>query len=127
MRTFIALEVPDVFRAEVAALARRLALACAGRFMAYESYHVTLAFLGDVGEAESALAVAALEAACAGADAAPVELRPDGLGKFGRPQDATLWLGLAPDPALLALAARVRGELAARGLAFDDILRTQLR
>lgn len=36
----------------------------------------------------------ALDVACAGS--APVSLAPDGLGKFGRPADATLWLGVAP-------------------------------
>ena len=118
MRTFIALEMPDGFRAETGAVARRLAQVCAGRFMPFETYHVTLAFLGDVGEPQARDAVAALEAACAGA--APCELTPEGLGKFGRPQDATLWLGLSPTPELTGLAARVREELSARDLPFDD-------
>ena len=38
---------------------------------------------------------------------------------LGRPADATLWLGVAPDPALQALAERVREELTARDVPFD--------
>lgn len=117
MRTFIALELPTDFADDVAAMARRLSASLEGRFLDRSTYHLTLAFLGDIDDAEAARAMDALDAACA--DAAPVPLAPDGLGKFGRPADATLWLGLAPDPALLALAERVREELAARDLPFD--------
>ena len=62
-------------------------------------------------------AMAALDAACAGRG--PIPLRCDGLGKFGRPHDATLWLGIAPHPDLVELAARVREELVARNVPFD--------
>lgn len=117
MRTFIALELPADFADEVAAVARRLSASLEGRFLDRSSYHLTLAFLGDLSDAEVARAMDALDAACAGAT--PVPLAPDGLGKFGRPTDATLWLGLTPAPALLALAKRVREELAARDLPFD--------
>lgn len=118
MRTFIALELPDEFRGEVAAVSRILAQCCQGRFLPYESLHITLAFLGDIDEAESSLAIAALEEACRGMATVPLE--PDGLGKFGRPRDATLWLGLRRGPELMGLASDVREQLSARGLAFDD-------
>lgn len=123
MRAFIALELPERFCSEIAAASRGLSAACDGRFVPSESYHLTLAFLGDVCEAESELAVEALDAACArddGTPLGPVPLRGDGLGKFGKPQDATLWMGVAPVPELLELAERVRGELAARDLPFDE-------
>lgn len=118
MRTFIALELPEAFADEIAGMARRLALSCEGRFVSRETYHVTLAFLGEIDEAISHDAVAALDEACAGRG--PVPLRSEGLGKFGRPHDATLWLGLAATPGLTELAASVRGCLAARGVAFED-------
>ncbi len=117
MRAFVALELPPLFEDEVAGLARQLKPLVAGRFMKRETYHLTLAFLGEVGEAEARDAMAALDAACG--CRAPVPLNPDGLGKFGRPADATLWLGVVPGPELMELADAVRSELAARGLAFD--------
>lgn len=118
MRVFIALELPDEFRGEVAAVSRTLAQRCRGRFVPYQNLHVTLAFLGEVGEAQSREAIAALEEACAGAG--PVPLEPDGLGKFGRSSDATLWLGLHQTPQLDELAERVRGSLTSHGLPYDQ-------
>lgn len=117
MRAFIALELPAEFADEVAAMARRLSATLEGRFLDRSTYHLTLAFLGDIDDAGTARAMDALDAACAGT--APVPLTPDGLGKFGRPTDATLWLGLAPDPVLASLVERVREQLAARDVSFD--------
>lgn len=118
MRAFVALELPGPFADEVAGLARRLGDRCAGRFVPAENYHLTLAFLGEVGEAQARRAMEALDAACAGA--APVRLCARGLGTFGRGRDATLWLGVEKDEGLMALACRVRAELAARGVAYDE-------
>ena len=118
MRLFASLELPEAFADEVAALARRLAAVCEGRFVPAENHHLTLAFLGEVGEAEARLAMDALDVACA--DVGPVPLAATGLGPFGRARDATLWLGIEKDPQLMGLAERVREELAARGLSFDE-------
>lgn len=117
MRTFIAIELPNAFARDVEALSRSLDRAVSGRFVSAENHHVTLAFLGDVIDAEATQAIDALETACA--DARPLTLRPDGLGKFGRSHDATLYLSLAATPELTALAQRLRDELAARDLPFD--------
>lgn len=117
MRAFIALELPADFADDTAAAARRLSASLEGRFLDRSTYHLTLAFLGDIDDAEASRAMDALDVACAGS--APVSLAPDGLGKFGRPTDATLWLGIASDPALQALAERVREELTARDVPFD--------
>ena len=118
MRAFIAVELPEAFADEVADLSRQLEAVCEGRFVSTENHHLTLAFLGEVGEAETRSAMAALDKACVGTG--PVELRACGLGTFGHARDATLWLGIEKDPQLMDLAARVRGELAARGLAYDE-------
>lgn len=117
MRAFIALDVPERFADELAAMARQLSPAVRARYLPRGNYHLTLAFLGDIGEAQARDVVAALDMACAGAG--PVELRPASLGHFGRPRDATLWLGLEAVPGLVELAAAVRGELAAAGIAYD--------
>lgn len=118
MRAFIALQLPCGFADETAGLARQLSSAVAGRFSPRENYHLTLAFLGEIGEAQARDAIAALDAACA--EAEPIELRPEGLGHFGRPSDATLWLGMVPTDGLRELCDRVRTELARVGVSFDD-------
>lgn len=118
MRTFIALELPDAFAAEVAAVARILGEVVGGRTMKPETFHITLAFLGDIPDADVRSAMDALDAACLRAHA--VSLRADGLGKFGRSSDATLWMGLRPAAELVGLAQVVREELAARDIAYDD-------
>ncbi|MBM6774352.1 RNA 2',3'-cyclic phosphodiesterase [Olsenella profusa] len=118
MRAFIALELPEAFADEMAALVRSLSAVCEGRFVAPGNHHVTLAFLGEVGEAETRLAMDALDAACAGSG--PVRLAAEGLGTFGRGRDATLWLGLRRTDELEALAGRLRAELASRGVAYDQ-------
>lgn len=118
MRAFVALELPEAFADEVAGLARQLRVVCEGRFVSPDSHHLTLAFLGEVGEAETRLAMAAIDDACAGMG--PVPLAASGLGIFGRSRDATLWLGIEPADELTSLAARLREGLAARGVAFDE-------
>lgn len=117
MRTFIALDLPEDFADETAALARALRDHVEGRFMKPESYHLTLAFLGDIDERGLQLAIAATEAACN--DTAPIRLSCSGLGTFGRKNDATLWLGLVEAPELMALASRIREQLDVRSVAFD--------
>ena len=118
MRAFVALELPIEFEDSLAAIARQLGRCVPGRFMDRQTYHVTLAFLGEVDDAQALRAADAVQRACA--EAAPVPLTSDGLGKFGKPADATLWLGLRPAPALLGLARRVREELDAAGVAYDE-------
>lgn len=118
MRMFIALELSERFVADTAGLARQLKATIEGRFLPPDTYHLTLAFLGELPESDVAPAISALEAACAATP--PIPLGSDGLGKFGRASDATLWLGITPALELMHLATRVRDELAARDLPFDD-------
>ena len=117
MRTFIALELPESFIEETALLAASMSRRVAGRFMPRESYHLTLAFLGEVDEVDVRRAMDAVDAACA--ECEPVALSCNGLGTFGRKGDATLWLGLAPNEGVTELAARVRDELVRRDITFD--------
>lgn len=118
MRAFIALEMPEEFVDDVAALARRLARSVDGRFVPAENYHLTLAFLGEVGEAGARAAMDAMDEACRAAGPMPIEV--EGLGAFGkRAGGAGLWLDVAKDPELMALAERVRAGLDERGVAYD--------
>ena len=77
MRTFVALDLPPDLADDVAALARQLGAAVEGRFLPRSTYHLTLAFLGEVDEAQAARAGDALDAVCA--NTAPVVLASDGL------------------------------------------------
>ena len=117
MRTFIALELPEAFRHEVAGLSRCLRDGVKGRFVPPENYHLTVAFLGDVDEHDVRLAMDAMDEACAQVEAVPVECA--GLGKFGRSHDATLWLGLREADELMKLTEAVRMGLGERGVPFD--------
>ena len=119
MRAFIALEVPESFASEVAELARTLSAMVTGRFMPRENYHLTLAFLGEVGEAGARCAIEAIDAACALRSGDPVMLNAEGLGTFGKPRDATLWLGIEPAEGLMRFANDVRAELKGRSIAYD--------
>ncbi len=118
MRAFIALEAPEGTADGIAEVARQLSAYVHGRFLPRDTYHLTMAFLGDVDEAESHRAMDALEAACAQAE--PVELRFRGLGTFGKPHDATLWMDVEPAPPLMQLAAGVRKRLEREGISFDE-------
>ncbi|MBE6471301.1 MAG: RNA 2',3'-cyclic phosphodiesterase [Coriobacteriaceae bacterium] len=118
MRAFIALELPEAFWRDTAALARELGTQVTGRFLKAQTYHLTLAFLGDIDDAGKQRAVDAIDAACAGLAAIP--LACDGLGKFGRAQDATLWLGIQRSGNLEQLARRMREELDVRGIGYDS-------
>lgn len=118
MRAFVAVELPEAFADEVDGLARQLEAVCEGRFVPRQNRHLTLAFLGEVDEAGVRLAMAALDEACASADAA--ELDPTGLGTFGRGRATTLWLGVRRTEGLDSLACGLRDGLAARGLPYDE-------
>jgi len=117
MRCFIALDIPQDFRDETAALARALKERVSGRFLDPENYHVTLAFLGDIDGHDLLAAQTALERAAV--QAHPLILSADGLGKFGRTHDATLWLGLTSE-GLAELAEAIRAELTAEEISFDN-------
>lgn len=117
MRAFIALELPDGFWRQTADLARQLDQVVNGRFLKHETYHLTLAFLGNIDDAARGRAMDAMDAACG--DVGPIPLACDGLGKFGKPHAAVLWMGLRRDPALDRLAHGIRTELAARDIGFD--------
>lgn len=119
MRAFVALEMPEEFVFEASRLARQLRHDAEGNFVTPRNYHLTLAFLGEVGEAEIRSAMFAMDEACRTAGPMPIDV--EGLGSFGkRAGGAGLWLQVAKDPELMALAERLRANLAAYGVRYDD-------
>lgn len=89
------------------------------RRVAPEVLHLTLAFIGSVGEERVADVTAAIEAAAR--ECPPFHIAFDGLGRFpDRGPARTVWMGTgAAAGPIERLAARVRGALAGRGVPFD--------
>jgi 2'-5' RNA ligase len=113
LRLFVAVDPSAEAVQHLATVARGLRTAGRAR---PESWHVTLAFLGEVEPA----ALPGIEAALARAAGAthPGRLRVAGGGRFG---DAVLWAGLDGDlDALQNLAATVRSELVNVGASTVD-------
>ena len=79
MRVFIALDVPDQLRRELCACTGRLSDHLLGRFVPCESYHLTLAFMGELDEGQVDDAVAALNDLSA--QSAPAILAPRSWGR----------------------------------------------
>lgn len=121
-RTFIAVRLPDEIRAQLALQIETLKprLPAAVRWIAPESLHLTLAFLGELdaarlAEAEGATAVAAREGG-------PFTLRLTNLGIFGPARSPrVIWAGVSGDIAALGnLQDRLATELELRGFPHED-------
>lgn len=110
MRLFIALALPPELKSALTDAQRAMAAqGVKGNYSPEENLHLTLAFIGEVPDAQAA--AEALEAV----SFAPFPLTLRGLGRF----DDSFWAGVEPSPALDALARRVRRALAKRGVPFD--------
>jgi 2'-5' RNA ligase len=110
VRLFFALHLPPDLRETLARWQR--AQADGEGWSRPEGLHLTLAFLGER-PAEAPANLAPLAATVAAHHCA-FTLRTAGLGGFpGSDRARLLWLGMAPCPALEALAADLRGALAA--------------
>lgn len=118
MRLFVAAVLPEELRDALAETSALLRGSVRGRYVAPDSFHVTLAFLGEVAASRVDGACAALDRACVGCGPFAVSL--GGLGSFGKRSKATLWQGFADEGELPELARAVRGELHAAGFSFDE-------
>ena len=110
MRLFVAIELSPALRGaltELQAALRRENVR--GSYTPAENLHLTLAFLGEVPEAEPVLE--AMETV----DFAPFPLRLEGVGCFGD----LFWAGVTESEALAACARRLRRALAEAGLPYD--------
>jgi 2'-5' RNA ligase len=120
VRLFVAVFPPED---HLAGLRREVggALARAGkkvRLTPVERWHITLAFLGEVGPERLPEVAGALSGV---RTPGPISLRMSGGGSFGRSRSAALWAGIDGDLAALGdLRARIRSALVAGDLPHDD-------
>ncbi len=77
-----------------------------------ENFHLTLRFIGEVDEAVAN----DIDDMLSGLRAASFELTLKGCGSFGSKDPHSLWVGVAPCPPLLQLAARVDSLLQRMGI-----------
>ena len=118
MRLFVAAELPDEMYEALCETSALLRANVRGRYVASDSFHVTLAFLGNVESSRVDDAIAAIEKGCQeieGTQAAFGEL-----GSFGRRSAATLWQGFSTPGPLPQAAQGVRNQLSQRGFEFDE-------
>jgi 2'-5' RNA ligase len=115
-RTFVAIDLPGPHKAELRRLQDRLAPEAPGvRWVGESQLHLTLAFLGDVPDAE----IDTVCRAVAGASApfSPFELVLAGLGAFPKPgRPRVVWAGMA-GAGLASLASLRAAVVAALGSA----------
>lgn len=96
-RLFTAIEIPDDIREEL----HRLRMPLPGaRWIASESYHITLRFAGDIDNAKAREFAANL----ANIETDGFELRLSGLGAFGGDDPHAIWARVEPEPKLEDLA-----------------------
>ncbi|MFG6158667.1 RNA 2',3'-cyclic phosphodiesterase [Halomonas sp. 1390] len=111
MRLFLALMPPPALRRRLGELAEWAHAHCGGRRVPDESLHLTLAFLGEIPEAQAE----ALSTWVAGRDVPEGEWRPDAWGAFRRP--GIVWVGSqTPDRALVSLQASLWHDLERQGI-----------
>jgi 2'-5' RNA ligase len=109
MRVFVAIPLPEHIRDRLEALQSDLPV---GRLADPETFHVTLAFLGE----EPVERVEAAHEALEGLSAAPFPIRLDGLGSFGGREARVLFAAVAPSEPLAALHRKVRSLLHGAGI-----------
>ena len=118
MRLFVAAVLPASVRHALAETSALLRGSVRGRYVAPDSFHVTLAFLGELDEHGADAAMGAIERGCYGFE--PFEITLGELGSFGKRSKATLWQGFADTGKLNDLASQIRAELDASFISFDD-------
>lgn len=101
IRAFVAIDLPDGVRAALEQLQDDLPV---GRLMNPETFHLTLAFLGD----QPAEAIDAVHQGLSDLNAAPFDLSLRGVDVFGTKAPKLLFAGADTTPSLVALRDKVR-------------------
>ncbi|MGR3323211.1 MAG: RNA 2',3'-cyclic phosphodiesterase [Pseudooceanicola sp.] len=109
MRLFVAIDLPDAQRDALATVQGDLA---AGRAMDPETFHLTLAFLGELDEEQAE----EMHLALGSIRAAPFDLTISGLETFGGATPAVAVAGVADPGPVTALHRQVRGAARQAGI-----------
>lgn len=117
-RLFIAAELPEQMMRELQGTAECLKTEVRAHFTQSENYHITLAFLGETDLALRGRIQTAMRKGTKDLYAFPV--RFDRLGYFGKRDSAVLWCGIKNAQPIIALANKIRAELAEEGIWFDE-------
>ena len=110
MRLFIAINFDSVTKERLMDVQRRLSDCAGGNFTRPENLHLTVLFLGEVGETGE------IERSMEARFTQPVTLAFDRVGTFRRD---LYWVGVKPDAALTALYLGLRGDLRCAGYSGD--------
>ena len=100
-RLFVAIDLPPDIKLSLARLCTDLPRV---RWVAADNFHLTLRFIGEADDATAAVIAAALRQI----EAPRFWLALAGVGQFG---GHTLWVGVAPDPALAQLQSDIENRL----------------
>jgi 2'-5' RNA ligase len=121
MRLFIAIELPEDIKQEIAKVQEQLKASGAdANWTRPEGIHLTLKFLGEVPEAKVAGILQAMTGSAAGAGALRLEVGGAGAFPNGK-APRVLWLGLRGDvERLAALQRAVEDAMAAAGFGRED-------
>ncbi len=116
MRLFIALEIPEEARREIARSAAALEKDWGGgRLIPPENYHLTLVFLGEVPEFRTSEVIAAMEAC----PSPPPVITVGGFGRFRQRGGDILWRQIRGGNTLSSLQRRLCRELTRRGFILE--------
>ena len=114
LRLFVGLPLPDHIRAALAALIGGVPGA---RWVAAESYHVTLQFIGEVDDPQAD----DLHGELLRVTAPSFDLKIRGVGSFGtRTRPSSLWAGIDKMPPLTFLKDKVDRAVVAAGFEAED-------
>lgn len=111
-RLFAALPLPPEIRTRLTLLQGGLPGA---RWTRPENFHITLRFIGEVDARTADDVASALDAV----QAAPFDVVLKGCGVFGKDKPRSLWVGVAPNPDLNRLAAKIERACQTIGLPPD--------
>jgi 2'-5' RNA ligase len=105
LRLFVALKLPDEVRSALGRLQDELRRAGAPRlrWVRPEGIHLTLKFLGAVGEGRVPPIIEALAKAI---EPFELKIQPEGMGGFGGQRLRVVWIGLGGDTQILVSLAR---------------------
>lgn len=109
IRLFTAIEIPETVRTRLSFLQGGVPGA---RWSPADNLHLTLRFIGEVDEAVAN----DIDDMLSGLRAPTFDLTLKGAGEFGGRDPHALWVGVAPNEALMRLAAKIESALQRMGL-----------